>query len=508
MPRSILILIITIFTSVAFAQENAPNGGTLRGEVFDTTAEPNPIEGVTVNIVGIDKKVVTVKTDAKGQYKCDNLPAGRYLINMSKKGYNDRVGRAVTIVDGGDHFVQIRMHKRDNAVPVIDRPLGYIIGSIGERYKLEESSMGALYQSLLEVLTRLEPGNLEAKLQENNLMGAMALLSHPDSKAAFAKHLTETQLHDYIEFIENRQQRAWQTVAHFLTAFLDQTLSLNSKQREDVLKLLLDTIAHSPKLDLDSMFRGPNLQREAVDLLPDDLKISLQTILTPTQVKIWHGLIKLINPKRDLVDESELSEMIDALLTAHTEQQLGTLSERENQRLRVAIKGVIQQAIETQKPDIEEKINYIDASFTLLAGLIRQDVPREQAAEQLELLKKKFTDEMVMSKRWRGPELPDLTSHPLYQQTIKEVLSDEAYRQYTERQTERQVFQTQASQAMLVTSLDAALLLKETHRKQLETTTAQLTLLALSAEGLHMMTTEMVITMNPEILRLLRLYND
>ncbi len=109
-----------------------------------------------------------------------------------------------------------------------------------------------------------------------------------------------------------------------------------------------------------------------------------------------------------------------------------------------------------------------------------------------------------MGKRWRGPELPDLTSHPLYQRAIKNVLSDEAYRQYTERQTERQVFQTQASQALVVTSIDALLLLKETHRKQLETTGAQLTLFSLSAEGLHMMVAEIFIKMNPEILSFLR----
>ena len=514
MPRSIFILMIfacaAISTGIAFAEENAPNGRTvLHGIIRDTTLEQNPIEGVSVKIVGTDNKVFTVKTNAKGEYKFDSLPAGRYLMSVSKKGYIDRVDRPVTIVDSGDHFAAITMQKMgiiDKSF--IERLLKQAIEDIGERYKLEKPSVEALYQSLLEVV--LEQRNPASQLLiEGNLVVAMALLSsQPDSKAVFAKHLTETQLHDYIDFIEKRLQRAWQTVAHFLTVFLDKTLSLNPKQREDVLKLLRDTIDHSRELPLASMFSGYNLQREVVDFLHDGLNISLQTILTPTQAKIWQGLINPKNAdKKDSDDESQLPQLIAAVLTAHTEQQLGTLSEQEKQRLRIAIKGIIQQAIEAQ-PDIEEKVDYIGALAGIMGGFMMQELTREQAAEQLEVLKKTMVDKTGMGKRWERLELHNLTNHPLYQRTIKDVLSEEAYRQYTARQTEREVFQTQASQALLVTSLDAMLLLKEAHRKQLETTAAQLTLLSLSADGLHMMATEMLIKMNPEILDLLRQYSE
>ena len=340
MPRSIFILItfacIAIFASIAFAEENALGGGTVRGAVFDTTAERNPIEGVTVEIVGTDDKVFTVKTDAKGEYKCDNLPAGRYLINISKRGYVDRVGRAVTIVDGGDHFVQIRMQKKGTVDKrFTEMLLKQATEGIGERYKLEKSSVDALYQSLLEALHTgavLEPpGNLVVITQEGSIGAIALLLSRPDSKAAFAKHLTETQLHDYRDFIEARRQQARRTVARFLTAFLDQVLSLNLKQREDVVKLLLDTIADRPELSLPDI--DISSQHEVVDLLHNELKISLQTVLTPTQAKIWQGLIHLKNAERDLVgaevfhpqgekvlsndkkdsdDESQLSQLIEA----------------------------------------------------------------------------------------------------------------------------------------------------------------------------------------------------
>ncbi len=257
---------------MTFVEENllqVPNGGTLHGTAVDTTPEQNPIEGVEVQIADTNNKVVTVKTDAEGHYQFDRLPAGLYLMSTSKKGYVDRVGRPVIIIDNGEHFKQIIMSKtgdagRDNIIRVIERPLKHVTGDIGKRYKLEKSSVEALYQSLLEVLAVLEPRNLGAKLQKGGMLAIIALLlSEPDSKAAFAKHLTETQLHDYIEFIENRQQQARQTGAHFLTAFLDETLSLNHEQREDVLKLLLDTIiAHSLEPPVAYMFTSYNLQRE------------------------------------------------------------------------------------------------------------------------------------------------------------------------------------------------------------------------------------------------------
>ena len=180
---------------------------------------------------------------------------------------------------------------------------------------------------------------------------------------------------------------------------------------------------------------------------------------------------------------------------------------QENQRLRIAIKGVIQEAIEVQEPaDIAEKIDNIDALDELMAGFMTQDLPREQAIEQLEVLKKALVDKIGIGKRWERLELRNLPNHPLYQRTIKDVLSEEAYRQYATRQTERNIFQTRASQELFVTFMDMILLLKETHRKQLETTAAQVTLLSLGPEGLSLMVAEIFIRMDPEILNLLKRY--
>ena len=102
--NSILIVIacIGISVGIAFAQGNAVNGGTLRGTIVDVTPAQNPIEGVEVKIVAQDGTEHTTKTDANGEYEKAGIPAGRYLISIHKEGYNDRRGKPVTIVNGGE----------------------------------------------------------------------------------------------------------------------------------------------------------------------------------------------------------------------------------------------------------------------------------------------------------------------------------------------------------------------------------------------------------------------
>ena len=55
-------------------------------------------------------------TDANGDYEKSGIPAGRYLISIYREGYGDRVGKPVTVVDGGDHYVPLKMTKKDNII--------------------------------------------------------------------------------------------------------------------------------------------------------------------------------------------------------------------------------------------------------------------------------------------------------------------------------------------------------------------------------------------------------
>lgn len=124
MIRLNLMLTLAIYTilstSVVFAQQ----GGTVRGQITGTTENQTPIEDVTVEIIAQDGTEYTTITDANGDYKHTDIPAGRYLILIYKDGYEDRFGKPVTVVNGGDHFLPLKITKRDNILIMIFKSFG------------------------------------------------------------------------------------------------------------------------------------------------------------------------------------------------------------------------------------------------------------------------------------------------------------------------------------------------------------------------------------------------
>lgn len=113
MTRLRLALMVVAYTIISVGIVFAQQGGTVRGQIVDTTERQNPIEGVEVVIVAQDGTEFTTKTDANGDYEKSGIPAGRYLISIYKDGYGDRLGKPVTIVNGGDHYVPLKMTKKN-----------------------------------------------------------------------------------------------------------------------------------------------------------------------------------------------------------------------------------------------------------------------------------------------------------------------------------------------------------------------------------------------------------
>ncbi len=107
--------------SIIYAQEEVVNGGTVRGKITDTSNAQNPIEGVEVKIVDINGTEFTATTEANGEYTRTGLPAGRYLISIYKEGYGDRLGKPVTVVNGGDHYVPLKMTKKSNIATFLEK---------------------------------------------------------------------------------------------------------------------------------------------------------------------------------------------------------------------------------------------------------------------------------------------------------------------------------------------------------------------------------------------------
>ena len=133
--------------AAAFAQD--PTTGTIRGNIVDTSEAQLPIEGVRVVVVSSKGSEYETTTDSNGDYTLILTP-GRYLPSFYKTGYSHRIGKPITVVAGGDHYVLLTMAKGAGLLSLLERQfnsavwpfllclgsafaLGYFIGRAGRR---------------------------------------------------------------------------------------------------------------------------------------------------------------------------------------------------------------------------------------------------------------------------------------------------------------------------------------------------------------------------------------
>ena len=179
--------------------------------------------------------------------------------------------------------------------------------------------------------------------------------------------------------------------------------------------------------------------------------------------------------------EKRAKLMAEAKLAAYTEQ-LGSLDDRASRRLSLVTKGVVEQHLEAQLEDPDERYKKAEAEIikAVKAGKInRREVGAKLEAlkKELEALKKELWQEekeWVTENEYKHESNTEITNHPLYQQTIKDVLSDKAFARYKALQAERQAFRLQATSDLVVASLDTHLLLDTNQRQHFEDTVAQL----------------------------------
>lgn len=358
---------------------------------------------------------------------------------------------------------------------------------IGDRYHLDEMTINELHQSINEWVK--------------------ILLEQPEAMRPLATAA--------------RRQRDRRAVARHLTAWLDQQLSLTTDQRKKIEQRLIVNIGKDRLVDAEDILWS---RLRPQDVVRERLKYSPEDVLSQTQLGLWEQLVVLpkfnireqlpehakeivakvqaeimedfkagrINPQgvRVVIDwgegarevteivlwdenkgdtsesQEKMRRLAAAKLAAHTEQ-LGPLEESASQRLTLAAKGVVVEYLETQGKDWKTK--YKEVEREIHEAVAAGKMTRQQAAQKLEGLKQWLhTEERAANSD------TNITHHPLYQQTIEDVLSAEGFAQYKARQAERQVFRQQALRDVLVASIDAELFLTDEQRKHFETNFAEL----------------------------------
>ena len=536
-----LYFVLLLVAGIAYAEENAANGGNIIGKIRDI--KQNPIIGVEVKIVSSDGKTFTVISDAEGNYKFSNIPAGRYTGNYHKKGYGSRTDTSIVVDNGRNHGVQHIMHSTKD-IQKIQILVHHVTDNIGVLFDLDALEVKALRQSMqVSIENGLEHDqNLMSMVlssrHRNGVEILDALLTYSETKNTITKHLNTQQLKDYIDFTQTRQKNAQHACIHFIAVLLEQSLSLSIEQKDRIIQLLIESKDADEQLTLENLIYEP--LQNIVNLINNELKLSLDNILNQTQLELWKVMLQIYEEDRhgvrdvvgievleapmdeavekpemqkkqlqvkskEEIRESLLWQLAKTALTAHTEG-LGLQNEQDLRRLDLAAAGVAHQFVETEDIYINSRSLFVEEDLSnIVMAVMASSITREDAIKKLntiaqDLQKKKTNNQEIVdvSDKTVNPlyhhtlnnmffdRISYVLNNPLYQHAIKDVLPEEAYTQYIEKETERIAFLQQASRDVVVANIDIYLLLNENQRKHIETA-AQLTLPIISNDGLTYM---------------------
>lgn len=291
--------------------------------------------------------------------------------------------------------------------------------------------------------------------------------------------------------LQHQDRRA---VARYIAAWIGQELILTIDQRKNLEQSLLGATANESFPISMHLFEIDIL--EAVELINDKLEISLEELLIQAQYHLLQGIAaKKMATGNKVQVEFQLRSFAIAKLRAHADL-LDPLNKEASRRLSVAIDSVVQQYIDAQ--DTDPEATYRETAAKLRQAVEAGEMTDKQVDEKLDALMKELWDENG-TIRWREPN-GDITRNPLFQKTIKDVLSKEAFAQYTAHQVERDKWHQQALRDLAVASLGTQLILNDTQRKQLETTAAELTVDLLKTDALPSMFYQLLQQTDHEIL--------
>ena len=179
------------------------------------------------------------------------------------------------------------------------------------------------------------------------------------------------------------------------------------------------------------------------------------------------------------LQQDNRKKLAEAILAAHTDQ-LGPLDERAKKRLALVSKGVVEQYLESQSTAHQadpRKEEFQRAEKRIRIAIEAGRITKQQAEKRLAGMKLradgaangKMKFDIETQKDQESGFKDVLTNHPLYQKTINDVLSIEAYAEYQRKQEKKKAYYMMASRDLVVAMLDTTLLLSEKQRQQIET---------------------------------------
>ena len=112
----ILVICVLLYSVGVYAQDSdiQDKKVTVHGYITDTTAAQLPIAGVRVQIDNMRGHFFLTKSGETGEFIYRDIPAGDYVINFRKAGYQSRIGLPVSVTNGESRYVPLTMNKKRN----------------------------------------------------------------------------------------------------------------------------------------------------------------------------------------------------------------------------------------------------------------------------------------------------------------------------------------------------------------------------------------------------------
>ena len=374
----------------------------------------------------------------------------------------------------------------------LDSLLQQVGESIGQRYELEETTIKKLRQTVREsVENQLNQEKDKGSISDIIRIAGIArdggmqmlemLFSQPNCRAALAKHLNGKQFQDYLDFTKARGQRGQRVVNRQLTALIDQQLSLTSNQRKKIEQMLvIKTSDGWPSMDTLTM-----TSKEAINLVYQNHTGQIDEIFSQKQSEIWQ---RLVTPPKDGETKWEAKDGNDLKARFHkaeveiaeavkagriTKEQADERLEGLRRRLGAEERNQRDPAIMEESENASQNTAKLIAEAQLAAHTEQLGPLNERASRRLALVSKGVVEQLLEARdEWKDLNFDDdITNHPLYQKTIEDVLTEDAFDQYNAYQVERLAFRQKVSRDLVVASLDTHLLLSENQRKHFEVIT-------------------------------------
>lgn len=519
-------------TCIAYAEENAVNSGTIRGQALEYGKDQNPIKDLIVNIVSSDGKQLTTKTDANGEFKFESLPLGKYTLKYYQKGFESygSSSKEIPVTNGGNHVVELKMVNWFNRakrmvnsrfLPILHQ----VTDNISKHHNLEQERVNAIRKALqksIEIVLehRKDISIFAINWSPRNIELLEALLSRKDIKAAFTKYLTEEPLKDFTNFIKERRHRENQAYIYYSTVWYDQILSLTADQRQKVVQWRLNMKHDDSWQNVLTKTQKQILLWTNQEATETSIKRQIRNVHSVyIDPNIASARLRELEKKARLLESDERTkQLVESIFAAHT-AQLNNLNEHASTLLSLAAKGVAKKYLEAKRI----MLLYQDTEARLINAIEKKEITPQRAFEELkemsvmlwnekdeksQLIKKNgsiehfkfhfftrftqiaasrrsrvygwvggkrgFNSEIYLISELNDPKL-NILYHPLYQRTLKDVLSEYDYAQYTQIQIERDNFRQQALRDLVVADLDRLIFLDDDQRKELKKIATQFT---------------------------------